>query len=177
SKAIQDLYFDFYLTDKDQNILFPYGNDKFETFGLNKHFIPRSSMPWKAVNCCFSNVSTVYLFENSLEAICFAQYKHSLTASWNVDNALFLSLGKQASLQSLDWILEHLSKKYFVFVFPNTLLGKVLDCKMAALISRKEIKIMHNNEFVFLDYKNETFSFPTESFSLSSVKKVTGIQN
>lgn len=177
SESIQNLFFDFYTTDNNQNLLFSYGNNNVETFGFNKHLIPRNSMSWKAVNCSLSNVSTVYLFESALEAVCFSQYKHSLTASWNIENSLFLSLGKTPSLNALEWIMEHLAKKYFVFVFPNTLLGKVFDCKMAALISGKEIKITHSNEFVFLDYKNETFRFPTKLFSLTKVRKVTGIQN
>ena len=177
SKPIQNLFSEFYSLDEHNNLLFSYGNNDVETFGINKHSIPRNCMPWKAINTHLSNVSTVYMFESAIEAICYAEYKHSLTASWNIENSLFLSLGKQPSSRAMEWILENLSKKYFVFVFPNTFLGKVIDCKMAAFISGKEIKIKHHFEFVFLDYKNETFSLETKLFSLTAVKRITGIQN
>lgn len=177
SKSIQNLFVDFYSMDDSKNLLLPYGNNRFEVFGFNKHFIPRNSMPWKAINCHLSNVSTVFLFESAIEAICFAQYKHSLTASWNIDNSIFLSLGKQPSSRSLEWIKDNLPKRFFVFVFPNTLLGRVMDCKMAAFLSGKEIKVTHDHEYIFIEYKDETYSFNAKSFSLTGVKKVTGIQN
>lgn len=174
SKAVIDFFEDAFKVDSYGNIIFDYGEDKFELFGLNKHILPKFSKPWITHKEILHVITDVYLFESALEAICFAHCRYSKIKEQAFDNALFLSLGAMPLPEVMGWVCDALLLKKFHFVFSNSLLGRVMDCRVAVKLANKAVKISHYDEVVFVDYGGSSFQFDEDEFSLDAFKKASG---
>jgi hypothetical protein len=160
--------------DQNGNIVFDYGDDKFELFGINKHIVPKLCQPWVTHKLDIPAITDVYIFESAIEAMCFTQCNWSKMREQGFIKALFLSIGALTLPHVTEWISESLRGKRFHFVFSNALLGRVMDCRMAARLANKTIRVTHYDEIVFAEFAGYTYQFKEDDFTLSAFKKASG---
>lgn len=172
--SVIDFFKPDFSIDQNGNIVFDYGDGKFETFGINKHITPKLCPPWVSHRLDLPAITDVYIFESAIEALCFAQCKWSIMKEQGFMKALFLSIGSLTLPQVTEWISESLKGKNFHFVFSSTLLGRVMDCRMAARLANKTVRITHYDETVFVDFAGCNFQFNEDDFTLSAFKKASG---
>lgn len=166
---------EYFKSDFEENeigeVVFKYGDGKIETFSIGKHIIPMLVQPWISHKKNLSAISDVYLFESAIEALCFVQFSYSKFKK-NFDDSIFVSIGRLPSPQIADWLSDNMKGRMFHFVFPNTILGKVMDCRMTARLDNKTVKISHYNETIFVDFLQRQYSIPETIFSLNEFKVV-----
>lgn len=171
---VQEIFNKDYLIDDKGNVVFHYLEGKNEVYGIGKHIIPKLSMPWISHRHPLESIRDVYLFESAIEALCFTQCNLKKGDKRNFEFALFLSFGRMTFPQATDWICENVSNKNFYFVFSNTLLGRVMDCRIAARLALKTVRIQHYDETVFVEYLHDQYRFNEDAFTLDAFKKETG---
>lgn len=170
-QTVQEYFNSDFEENEKGEVVFNYGDDKFEIYSIRKHVVPMLVQPWISHKKNFSAITDVYLFESAIEALCFVQFSSSKLKK-DFDDSIFVSIGRLPSPQIADWLSDNLRDKKFHFVFPNTILGKVMDCRMAARLDNKSVKISHYNETVFIDFLQKIYSIPEKVFSLNEFKKV-----
>lgn len=171
---VQDLFKDNYHLNDRGDVVFNYPEGKCEVYGIGKHMIPKLAMPWISHQIPLESIRDVYLFESALEALCFAQCHSAKVMNHNFEYSLFLSLGSLTFPQATDWICENFKNRMFRFVFSNTLLGRVMDCRIAARLANTTVRIRHNDETVFVDYHHKQYIFNEDNFTLDAFKKASG---
>jgi len=170
---IQNIFASSILTDNHGNLTVSYPDGKEEIFGVNKHIVPKMCQPWLFKKEEHQPVTDVYIFENAIESICFLQ-DEMLRGKAVVDKAAFLAIGKFTQPSVTDWLLDAFPNTKYHLVFPNTILGRVLDCHIAARLTKKTLKITHFNETIFVEYQSAKYDFDDDLFTLDALKKQSG---
>lgn len=158
---------------------FPYYLDNTE---INSEYwcCSRSSIPstagiWLAADGFPAQVRHLFFAHSVSELICFCQcYSNWLDKP---EVVAFAALGLLPSFQQLNFLRIQFPNAKVHTVFEAGIIGKVMDCKVALWLEKKDAAFEVRDEQVRFNYRDKSFNIAECLFSLNRFEKTTGLRS
>jgi hypothetical protein len=168
---VQHIFAPFTKEDTVGDLLFDYG-DGLEHFSLAFHRVPVSVNFWMAGNRYLSQVAEVIISGSALDAVSWLNKKSfSLLAA---NRVLFLATGAGIHPFQLQWLRLNVQHKSIRLLYGKDLLGRITDLKIAATLRAEPLEIFNDDGRIVTRFRNKSFSFSQESFSVNAFEKASG---
>lgn len=151
------------------DLVFQHGSYR-EHFGLAFHRLSPGGDCWLAGETNFAWVNQVYIGSSAMDLIAFLQLYGQTMPDWS--HLLFVATGITPSAGQLRWIRENLSVKKLTLLFPNDLLGKITDLKVAAALrGLPAAAFLAEKEMLTVCFRAREYHFDQQNFSLAAFER------
>lgn len=165
-------------TDSDLHVDYTYNHKTVarEYFGGIHHTIPATPGIWVLSDAHPLTVRTCVLFTSVVEAMCFTQVK----GLYNRDslNTVIVSTGLRPGRSQILRLSEEYPNAKYQLAFGNDILGRIMDCAVAAWLLKVEAGFLLTGSSVEVVLEGKArYVFETERLSLSLFQKTCGIRS
>lgn len=116
-----------------------------------------------------------FLFYTAMDALCFCHFYRQLLK--NPGSNVFSAIGFNPCTEKLRQLKLQFPNARTIGVFDNTVLGRVLDCKVVLAHRKQEVSFVLIDGAVLFSYKGKDFVVPEAVFSLHRFRVLTGIRS
>lgn len=153
-----------------EQLLFTYGAH-YEHYETDFHRVPTTPHLWMAGDVI---TREVIITPAAMEAIAYLSLNRRRHRSFS--NLTFIALGNLPHDGQLNWIRKHLPQRKYTIVFPNDLLGRLADIRIAAALKGISVSFRYLPAGIEVQYNRLTLRFGEDTISLSSFEKAASLR-
>lgn len=169
---IQTIFADCIKTDRQGNLIFEYGLNMQEHFGINFHLVPSGTDFWSAGCTVKKQIREIFICASAMEAIAFLRFNEHKYP--DLDKLMFVSFGNSLCPEHFNLLQEEFASPKFNLVYPNHANGRLIDLKIALAVNRQPVKINIDGELIRIFFRYQEYCFELEAFSLNAFFRASG---